>query len=216
MSSREADPIALFASWQAHAGSVARGGIFAAPVRWIAESLVGRIPEADAAALATASPSGAPSVRMVLVRQLEGGGFAFYTNYGSRKAAELDANPYAALVFHFPFPPRQVRIEGDVTRLRHEESERYWSTRHRGSQISAMASRQSEVVSSRDDLVREVDRLERTWADKKIPCPEYWGGYRLDPRVMEFWEGKPDRLHDRWRYVRNAGSEGWIVETLAP
>ena len=226
MSIDATDPIELFVRWQEDAA--ARFGVgeskFArlrnatvAPVRWALRPLFGELPHADAAALATATKDGVPSVRMVLVKQSTADAFVFYTNLGSRKAAEIEDNPMAELAFHWPFPPRQVRVAGSVERQDAAADDAYWQTRPRGSQLGAMASRQSRTISGRTVLEERLAKLEARHADERIPCPDYWGGYRLVPDTIEFWQGRPDRLHDRRRYVRDADAEtGWRTETVAP
>jgi pyridoxamine 5'-phosphate oxidase len=166
----------------------------------------------EAVALVTASAGGEPSGRMVLLKGVDEGGFAFYTNYASAKAKELEENPRAALVFFWP-PDRQVRVSGPVTRTTAEESERYWRSRPRGSQLSAWASHQSEVVQNRGVLEDRVAELSRRYPEA-IPAPPFWGGYRLVPETVEFWHHRDDRLHDRLRYRRAA--DGWVRERLAP
>jgi len=158
-------------------------------------------------ALATASADGAPSVRMVLLKEAGERGFVFFTNYGSRKARELAENPRAALLVHLP--GRQIRIEGDVVRLPAAESDAYWSTRPPGSRIGAVASRQSEVLGSREELERRAAAV-----DADPPRPDFWGGFRLTPHTVELWEHRDDRLHDRVRYRRDGN--GWISELLYP
>jgi pyridoxamine 5'-phosphate oxidase len=166
----------------------------------------------EAVALVTASAGGEPSGRMVLLKGVDEGGFAFYTNYASAKAKDLEENPRSALVFFWP-PDRQVRVSGPVIRTTAEESERYWRSRPRGSQLSAWASRQSEVVPNRGVLEERVAELSRRWPDD-VPPPPFWGGYRLVPEAVEFWHHRDDRLHDRLRYRRTA--DGWVLERLAP
>jgi len=166
----------------------------------------------DAVALVTASADGDPAGRMVLLKAADERGFAFFTNYTSPKARDLAANPRAALLFHWP-PHRQVRVAGPVTRLGAEESGRYWRSRPRGSQLSAWASRQSEVVTSRAALEARVAELDARFGDE-VPSPPFWGGFRLAPHTIEFWHHREDRLHDRLRYRRDGG--GWIVERLSP
>jgi pyridoxamine 5'-phosphate oxidase len=169
----------------------------------------------EAAALATAAADGAPSVRMVLVKQTGPNGFVFFTNYESRKGGELAANPRAALLFHWEPLGRQVRIEGRVERTTREESGAYAHTRGRGSQLSALASPQSRTLASRDVLERRVAELAERYADGEVPLPDVWGGFRLTPETFEFWQHRDNRLHDRLRYRRGAGAE-WQIERLAP
>ena len=170
--------------------------------------------EPEAAALATATPDGRPSVRIVLLRGLGPEGVDFYTNYESRKGRELDANPRAALALHWPAQQRQVRMEGPVERLAAEESDAYFDGRPRGSRIGAWASRQGTVLPDRRTLESRFDQLEDEWRTRDIPRPPYWGGYRLRPEAIEFWEGRPSRLHDRIHYLREDG--GWRAERLSP
>jgi pyridoxamine 5'-phosphate oxidase len=172
-----------------------------------------RMPEA--AAVATATPDGHPSVRMVLVKAFDERGFVFFTNYASRKGGELSANSRAALLFHWDPLGRQVRITGPVTRTSARETETYVRTRARSSQLSALASPQSEVVASRGELERRVADLGERYGDGELPVPEGWGGFRVAPEEIEFWQQRADRLHDRLRYRRAAGG-GWMIERLAP
>jgi pyridoxamine 5'-phosphate oxidase len=160
-------------------------------------------------ALATASPEGAPSVRMVLLKTADEKGFVFFTNYESRKGRELAENPRAALLVHAP--GRQIRVEGDVERLQAEESDAYWETRPLRSRAGAIASRQSAVLESREDLEHAVEELVAAGAPTR---PPNWGGFRLTPHTWEFWEHRDDRLHDRTRYQR--AGDGWITERLYP
>jgi pyridoxamine 5'-phosphate oxidase len=169
----------------------------------------------EAAALATAAADGAPSVRMVLVKQTGPDGFVFFTNYESRKGGELAANPRAALLFHWEPLGRQVRIEGRVERTTREESRTYAHSRGRGSQLSALASPQSRTLASRDVLERRVAELAERHADDDVPLPDAWGGFRLTPETFEFWQHRDNRLHDRLRYRKGAGAD-WQIERLAP
>jgi pyridoxamine 5'-phosphate oxidase len=191
----DADPERQFSSW------------FAA-----AEAAGIRMPEA--AALATASADGAPSVRMVLVKGFAGARFGFYTNYASRKGRELAANPRGALLFNWDALGRQVRIEGPVERMTAAESAAYVRSRPRGSQLSALASPQSHVIDGRSELERRVAELERQHRDGELPLPPSWGGLRLTATSFEFWQQRNDRLHDRLRYRRDDGA--WLIERLAP
>lgn len=182
--------------------------------RWYvdAESAGIRVP--NAMALATSTSEGAPSVRMVLLKDADEGGFVFFTGYVSRKASELASNPRAALLFYWDELGRQVRIEGSVERVARKESDAYFATRPRGAQLAATASRQSAVLSSRDELDGRVVDLEREHAGRDIPRPDHWGGYRLLPDTYEFWQHREDRSHDRVRYLRRNGS--WVIERLSP
>jgi pyridoxamine 5'-phosphate oxidase len=187
----ERDPLRQFAAWFEEANEA---GV--------------RVPEA--VALATATGEGAPSARMVLLKDFDEHGFVFYSNYESRKGRELDANPRAALLFYWDPLRRQVRIEGDVERLSATESAAYFRTRPLGARLSAWASRQSEVVESRAALEEAVERLR----GRELDAPPHWGGYLLRPSVFEFWQHRDDRLHDRLRYRHER--DGWVRERLAP
>jgi pyridoxamine 5'-phosphate oxidase len=172
-----------------------------------------RMPEA--AAVATASADGTPSVRMVLVKETGESGFVFFTNYESRKARDLAANPRAALMFYWDPLGRQVRIEGPVARTTPEESQTYIRTRPRGSQLSALASPQSRVVDSRQVLEQRVADLSDRYADAELPLHDAWGGFRVVPEMIEFWQNRDDRLHDRLVYTRQDDGS-WRVQRLAP
>ena len=182
--------------------------------RWFEQATQAGLLEPSAMALATAAPDGRPSARMVLLRGFDRRGFCFYTNYESRKAAELAANPRAALVFWWDALERQVRIEGRVEPTSRAESEAYFASRPPGSQLSAAASPQSRVIGSRAVLERRVAELATGHQEGELPLPDFWGGFRLVHEVVEFWQGRPNRLHDRLRY-RRAG-DGWKIERLAP
>lgn len=191
-----ADPIAQFEAW------------------FRAEADAGHdMPEA--AAVATAGPDGAPSVRMVLVKQFDQDGFVFFTNYEGRKGRELTENPQGALLFYWPRLQRQVRIEGPAARVTPEETERYVRSRPRGSQLSALASPQSRVVESREALEQMVAELSARYEGADLPVPPGWGGFRITPVVFEFWQHRADRLHDRIRYLPVEGG-GWAIDRLAP
>lgn len=190
------DPLELFGEW------------------WEAARASGLLlPEATA--LATATPEGRPSVRMVLLKGLDSRGFVFYTNYGSRKAREMDANPRAALCFHWAVLERQVRVSGPVERLSEDESAAYFATRSRGSRLGAWASRQSEPLAGRRELEERFRELRERFQGREIPLPPFWGGYRLSPEEMEFWQGRADRLHDRITFRRREDG-GWSAGRLHP
>jgi pyridoxamine 5'-phosphate oxidase len=182
---------------------------------WFADAERGGVREPNAMALATSTPAGVPSVRMVLLKGYDERGFVFYTNYTSRKGAELAENERAALLFHWDALGRQLRIEGTVERVSAEESAAYIRSRARGSQLSALASPQSQVVDSRDDLERRVARLAELYQDRELPLPDTWGGLRVSPQSYEFWQHRDDRLHDRLRYTPT-GAGGWEIARLAP
>lgn len=182
--------------------------------RWFGEAERAEEIEPNAMTLATSSPDGRPSARIVLLKGFGPDGFVFFSNYASRKGDELAANPNAALVFWWPPLERQVRLEGSVERTTTEESEAYWASRPLGSRLAALASAQSQVLAGREELVRRVEELAARHRDGDVPLPEAWGGYRLVPDAFEFWQGQPNRLHDRFRYTRHQG--GWLVERLSP
>lgn len=176
--------------------------------RWYREAGV------DAVALATASVQGAPSARMVLLKGADDRGFVFHSSYEGRKAGELTENPRAALLFYWQESGRQVRVEGKVERVEEAESEAYFRTRPRGGQLAAWASKQSEVIGSREQLEERFREVEAEYEGREVPLPPHWGGFRLVPESYEFWEHRDNRMHDRFRYRR--GDAEWVVERLSP
>ncbi len=190
-----ADPLAQFAAWFAEAGAAVE------------------MPEAMG--LATATPDGSPSLRMVLLKQFDERGLVFHTHYTSRKGSELEANPRAALLFHWSALGRQVRVEGGVERISEEESDVYFATRPRDAQVGALASRQSDPLESRAFLYERLAELEGDLAGAPVPRPPTWGGYRVVPDAWEFWQHRDSRLHDRFRYERDPAGD-WAVARLFP
>lgn len=172
--------------------------------------------DANAVVLATADAAARPSARYVLLKALSQKGFVFYSDRTSRKGAELAANPVAALCFGWLDLARQVRVEGPVSDVTVEESDTYFASRPRGSQLGAWTSRQSRLVSSRAELDERLAEVTEQFGDGDVPRPPYWGGYRLEPDVVEFWQGRTDRLHDRFRYTRDPDAAGWRIERLSP
>jgi len=181
---------------------------------WLQDAQTTGLREPWAMALATATADGTPSVRMVLLKEIEEGGLVFFTSYESRKSAELISNPHASLLFHWDTLARQIRIEGQVTKVSADESGQYFATRPRMSKIGAWASRQSAVIGGREELESAVKQYEKKFSGGEIPLPPHWGGFRLIPGQIEFWQGQENRLHDRLRYERS-GSE-WTIVRLAP
>ena len=182
---------------------------------WFDEAIAAKLPMPDAMSLATVTPDCRPTSRMVLLKQVDGYGFVFFTNYESAKAKQLDANPYAALVFYWPQLERQVRVEGRVTKTSAEESAAYFETRPRESQIGAWASPQSEVIAAREVLEQRARELAELYCDRDVECPAHWGGYRLTPDRIEFWKGRVGRLHDRILYELQP-DDTWTIHRLAP
>lgn len=183
--------------------------------RWFQEAGKAGVPMPNAMTLATSNRHGKPSARMVLLKEADERGFVFFTNYASRKARELEENPFAALVFHWLPLSRQIRVEGTVKPLGAEESNVYFASRPRGHQLEAHASSQSQVIEDREFLEKQFEMVTRKFAGQVVPRPLHWGGYRLVPDVLEFWQEGESRLHDRLRYRRDS-TESWVVERLAP
>jgi pyridoxamine 5'-phosphate oxidase len=185
--------------------------------RWFTDAVVAELPEPNAVVLATADADGAPDARIVLLKGYDATGFVFGTSYASTKGAQLAVNPRATLVMPWHAMQRQVRVQGGVERVGETASDALWDPRPRGAQLAAVASVQSTVVPSRDELVERVRRLHEQTEAGPVPRPPVWGGYRVVPRVVEFWQGGQDRLHDRIRFRRDDDEGGgWIVERLAP
>jgi pyridoxamine 5'-phosphate oxidase len=182
--------------------------------RWFHEALTAEVTEVNAMTLATATSDGEPSARIVLLKGFDARGFTFFTNYESDKGRDLEANPRAALVFFWKELERQVRIRGAVARLTREESDAYFQSRPLGSRLGAWASSQSAVVSSRAEIDARFAEVSARFGDGPVPLPPFWGGYRVAPDVIELWQGRPSRLHDRLRYTRIA--DGWRIERLSP
>jgi pyridoxamine 5'-phosphate oxidase len=185
--------------------------------RWFADAVAAELPEPNAVVVATADADGAPDARIVLVKGYDESGFLFGTSYASAKGAQLAVNPRAALVFPWHALQRQVRVTGRVERVGDAASDGLWDPRPRGSQLAAVASVQSTVVDSREELADRVRLLDEQTPGEKVPRPAIWGGYRVVPETVEFWQGGKDRLHDRLKFVRDdAEGGGWIVQRLAP
>jgi len=182
---------------------------------WFTAAIEAGIPDVNAMSLATASGDGKPSVRIVLLKGFAESGFVFYTNYTSEKGRQLDENPRAALAIFWQQLGRQIRIEGSVEKTSREDSVRYFHSRPSGSQLSAWASHQSEVIDARRILEARLAEMTERFAGGETPLPPHWGGYRVRPTMIEFWQGRPNRLHDRFRYTRSADGN-WSIDRLAP
>jgi pyridoxamine 5'-phosphate oxidase len=182
---------------------------------WFAAALAAEIRDPNAMSLATATPDGKPSVRIVLLKGFDDRGFAFFTNYDSEKGRQLEANPYAALAFYWAQLERQVRISGVVEKTSREDSAAYFHSRPIGSRLGAWASKQSEVVDARQVLDACLSEISERYENGEVPLPPHWGGYRVKPDKIEFWQGRPNRLHDRFRYSRRTDGT-WLIDRLAP
>ncbi|MBA3900973.1 MAG: pyridoxamine 5'-phosphate oxidase [Bacteroidetes bacterium] len=184
--------------------------------KWFNEAMQAQIPEVNAFDLATVSAEGIPSLRIVLLRDFSSDGFSFFTNYNSQKGKDIEANPNVCLNFFWPQMERQIRIQGIVEKLKPEDSDLYFSSRPRGSQIGALASAQSEVVNGREPLEQLVEKITKELeGQEEVKRPEHWGGYMVKPAFIEFWQGRPSRLHDRIRYKKNEKGD-WVFERLSP
>jgi pyridoxamine 5'-phosphate oxidase len=183
--------------------------------RWMRDALDAKLRMPNEMTLATADSRGRPAARIVLLKGLDDRGFTFFTNYESRKGKHLAENPHAALVFYWADLERQIDVAGHVEKVSVDESEAYWRTRPPASRRAAWASRQSEVIQNRDELEDRVREIEERWPEDDIPLPPQWGGFRLIPETIEFWQGRPNRLHDRLIY-RRVAEMGWLIERLSP
>ena len=182
--------------------------------KWMAQFLELGLADPTAMTVATVAPDGQPSQRIVLLKHVDQSGFVFYTNYSSRKASEIDANPKISLHFPWHVVERQIKVCGVAEKVSQAESLRYFTSRPKGSQLAAAASPQSQVISSRSLLLNEFERLKQKFREGEIPLPDFWGGYRVVPSEIEFWQGGQNRLHDRFRYSRSG--DAWEIDRLAP
>ncbi|MBN3810212.1 pyridoxamine 5'-phosphate oxidase [Paraburkholderia sp. Ac-20347] len=200
-------------------GSLDAADVDPDPIRqfqtWFAQALDAKLPEPNAMTVATVDAQGRPAARILLIKGVDERGFVFFTNYESRKGRELGANPHAALLFHWVELERQVRIEGTVEKTSEAESEAYFQSRPLGSRIGAWASAQSAVIENREQLEAREREISAQYGENP-PRPPHWGGYRVVPTAIEFWQGRPSRLHDRIRYVREHAADAWRIERLAP
>jgi len=183
--------------------------------QWFDQALAGQLPEPNAMTLATVAPDGKPSARIVLLKNFDEHGFVFYTNYSSHKGQQLQANPWAALVFWWAELERQVRIEGRVEKVSEAESDAYFHSRPLGSQLGAWVSQQSQVIDTREVIEVRLQELEEKYINQAVPRPSHWGGFRVIPTAIEFWQGRPNRLHDRLLYGRLEDGR-WLIKRLSP
>ncbi len=183
--------------------------------KWFGEAAAAEIRDVNAMSLATIDSDGGPDLRIVLLKAISDRGFVFFTNYSSAKGRQLDANPRAALTLFWVQLERQIRVRGTVEKTSRQESEEYFRSRPLGSQLGAWASSQSETISGRDALDARLAEVTQQFATSDVPLPDYWGGYRLYPHTIEFWQGRTNRMHDRFRYTRE-GDANWIIERLSP
>ncbi len=195
-----------------------REDLFAEPLKqfelWLQQAVDAGIKDPTAMTLATVGADGAPSQRIVLLKQCDAKGFVFFTNYGSRKAQDIEQNPQVSLHFPWHMFERQVKVQGRATRISTAESLRYFLSRPHESQLAAWASKQSHSIRSRQVLLQQFEAMKQKFQQGEVPLPDFWGGYRVEPTAMEFWQGRENRLHDRFEY--RLGEQGWSIERLAP